>query len=749
MAIELNNVSSGYSTGVINDNFQALEAYINNNLLNRDGTAVGEANQMNLPLDMNSFPILNAVTDTNLPGSLITVGEGDARYVNISGDTMEGDLAMAGNALTVRIPVADNEPSRKDQLDTERSERLSQGATIRSEYQAADRILQGQIDGLGVGGVTYVFSSLAALKVTEGLEVGQKVQTLGYYGIGDKGNNIYEIVAAGTGVEDGGSYIDLPSSGLQAKGLFPAEVNIFQFGSVSGGGFDNTASVQAAVIFSKKLWMGEEGEEFLLGSPVSIDSGITILSNRASISHPNNQEAFLLNSSDVSIEGLLFSGPDGSVFNTNSVSIRGIGTDNGAGVSPTFLTNIHIHKCEFTALGRSGVFLRYVKDSSVTHNKVTDTAYAGIEIQSGRNVVTSYNTIEDINLVQTNNYGIYFSRLNTADLVRDPVCHTCTASFNKMKNIAWEGLDCHGGIFLTFTHNTFDNCGDNNAAIALIHSDDEVSAPNYGVEHSVISMNTITGSQSYGLAFSSPGGGIVHKNNVITGNILFNCGLSAAVTDRGGINVGDTVNTLFANNSLEYCAPHGFVVKGAACNNVTISGNSMERIVSNALSTSSAVLLKRGVSGTGLVSVFGNTLSQGGQGETYDAEYGLRALDSEDGGGFEIGRNSFSVASFPYSVSLSLVDDFTQSPIQNYGNVTIAITTEAAFFEGFATLNNPHSGASVAKAVGSLLSSPDKNITVETAIISGTQVRFRLYTTDGANFSSAGNVTISYQTNGY
>lgn len=59
MAIELENVASGYSTGIINDNFQRIEDYVNENLLNRDGVGAGEDNQMNVSLDMNSNRIYN------------------------------------------------------------------------------------------------------------------------------------------------------------------------------------------------------------------------------------------------------------------------------------------------------------------------------------------------------------------------------------------------------------------------------------------------------------------------------------------------------------------------------------------------------------------------------------------------------------------------------------------------------------------------------------------------------------------
>jgi len=85
---------------------------------------------------MNGNSILNANTDLTNSNSLITVGGADERYVNVTGDTLQGLLDMAGNALYVRKAVAGNEPARKDELDT----------TI-SNYQSADANLQTQISG--------------------------------------------------------------------------------------------------------------------------------------------------------------------------------------------------------------------------------------------------------------------------------------------------------------------------------------------------------------------------------------------------------------------------------------------------------------------------------------------------------------------------------------------------------------------------------------------------------------------------
>lgn len=140
MSIELNPITSGYSTGLINENFQKLEQYINDSLLNRANVSTGEPNQMEGPLDMNSNPILNIKLDPDNEGSLLTLSDGDLRYVNTSGDVMRGSLSMGSHPITVRTAVDSTEPIRKETFD--------QGiSSVQSEYQAGDANLQSQLSG--------------------------------------------------------------------------------------------------------------------------------------------------------------------------------------------------------------------------------------------------------------------------------------------------------------------------------------------------------------------------------------------------------------------------------------------------------------------------------------------------------------------------------------------------------------------------------------------------------------------------
>lgn len=112
------------------------------------------------------------------------------------------------------------------------------------------------------------FDSVSDMDAATDLSIGKVVRTSGYYTPGDGGGNDYEIVAAGTGTDDGGSFIDLSGSGLQAKGLFPYGGSLEQFGG--GDGKDSTSSLKNAIAFVSP------GDEILChGAPI-IRESITI-----------------------------------------------------------------------------------------------------------------------------------------------------------------------------------------------------------------------------------------------------------------------------------------------------------------------------------------------------------------------------------------------------------------------------------------------------------------------------------------
>ncbi|MGL4584100.1 MAG: hypothetical protein ACRCVU_14105 [Flavobacterium sp.] len=134
MSIELDDVSSGYNISAVNANFQKIEDELNNNVLRRNGLGVGDSNEMHNNLDMNSFAILNAATDVGNPSSLLTVAEGDARYYNITGDTLEGTLNANQQRITgLPISSANTDAVRKSELTDEINARASGDANLQAQ----------------------------------------------------------------------------------------------------------------------------------------------------------------------------------------------------------------------------------------------------------------------------------------------------------------------------------------------------------------------------------------------------------------------------------------------------------------------------------------------------------------------------------------------------------------------------------------------------------------------------------------
>ena len=131
--ITLDPITSGYNLSKLNTNFDKVENAINDDVIHRQGGN----NTMLQDLDMNSFALLNVQVDVTSPSSLLTVGDGDARYYNIDGDTLAGTMNVNGHVVTgLRLAVQPTEAVRNSQLTDEVAARV-----------AGDSNLQAQLTG--------------------------------------------------------------------------------------------------------------------------------------------------------------------------------------------------------------------------------------------------------------------------------------------------------------------------------------------------------------------------------------------------------------------------------------------------------------------------------------------------------------------------------------------------------------------------------------------------------------------------
>lgn len=132
--IVLTPITSGYNLSKINANFDVVEDVINTEVLH----TVGGNNTMQQDLDMNGHSLLNVNTTPDDPDSILTLGIGDARYYNISGDSLEGPMNVAGFSITnIATPVVASNPVRKVDLDNESVARAAADAALASQIIGA------------------------------------------------------------------------------------------------------------------------------------------------------------------------------------------------------------------------------------------------------------------------------------------------------------------------------------------------------------------------------------------------------------------------------------------------------------------------------------------------------------------------------------------------------------------------------------------------------------------------------------
>lgn len=95
------------------------------------------------------------------------------------------------------------------------------------------------------------FKTVSDMDLSQSLKVGDFVTVQDYATGNNSGVLYFKIVAAGTGVADGGSFINLSASGLQAQQIFGDTISVKQFGAVGDGVTNDLASFQNTVNYTQ------------------------------------------------------------------------------------------------------------------------------------------------------------------------------------------------------------------------------------------------------------------------------------------------------------------------------------------------------------------------------------------------------------------------------------------------------------------------------------------------------------------
>jgi hypothetical protein len=247
--IVLPPVTNGNNISTLNDNFRKIQESVNNDLLNLDGGN----NVMQQDLDMNGNQLLNIGVDVNNPQSLLTVSAGDARYYNVSGDTLTGPMSVNGQVISgLAAAIASTSPVRKSEFDgfvsTQFARDAGQDATITANYNYLKSYIENLVAGVVGGSGFFLQDGAGAVGRTYQDRMRDSVHAKDFGVIGDGTNDdTLKVQAAATYCADTGKVLDI--RGLQI--VLTDTVNSKPF-LIDGG--NNTGSITARNMAGKIMF---------------------------------------------------------------------------------------------------------------------------------------------------------------------------------------------------------------------------------------------------------------------------------------------------------------------------------------------------------------------------------------------------------------------------------------------------------------------------------------------------------------
>jgi parallel beta-helix repeat protein len=335
----------------------------------------------------------------------------------------------------------------------------------------------------------------------------------------------------------------------------PASVT--DYGAVGDGSHDDTAAFQAAIDNAPRRGIVDipaAAVAYRISNVLTISRPVTIrglgsapLMKMASL----DTAMFYVYSSNVIIKNLTLDGFQSATFQPNALGIW----CGGAPRANLSFTNLVLKHWE------DGIGVSHASNAKIANCTISDIVYAGVEFDSVTGGVITNNTISNCHgdtLGHPTCYGIAVSRnVGPGELTSDPNSSNVTVSNNTISDVAWEGIDTHGGQNLSFIGNKLYRCLN---GIAVMSSTNFAGTYVYPPVNCTVDGNIID-SQSVGL--SSWGiyvnGGIVGhfstgtilRNNQVTGH-----GGIEGVAD-GGIEIDATDGIQISNNTITSAALAG------------------------------------------------------------------------------------------------------------------------------------------------------------------------------------------------
>lgn len=280
-----------------------------------------------------------------------------------------------------------------------------------------------------------------------------------------------------------------------------------------------------------------------------------------------NQTGITVSANNFKITGGKLQGPASGVFVNQENGIKMLGTSTSIRKSGLTLLNV-----EITAFGCYGIYAQFVDNIVVDSCNFHDIGYSGATFLScnhGRCVKSEF--VDITPGTSGNMYGISLTHDSTGynvdpnagtKLAANPFCWDWYVAGNYVENIAWEGIDCHGGYEIVIDGNhVYATYG----GIACSSSSGDASA--YAGWDNIVCNNvvdarnsdgTLSGFENDNYGINLNGGSVVqHQQVICSNNILIykgilgntNSGAVQAVYVRNG-NITGNIFKKWGGNAI-------------------------------------------------------------------------------------------------------------------------------------------------------------------------------------------------------
>lgn len=267
---------------------------------------------------------------------------------------------------------------------------------------------------------------------------------------GGSGTSVY-IKQSGSGNT---GWTAVSSGGGGGGGGLTNLIDVTSYGAVGDDSTDDYNALQDALTAGAGKTVYLPKKTYKIMYPLTVPAN-TKLVGAGTIRQANaSVPALTVEGSNVSIEGIAVKGANASpAFSSGEYGIS-VAAPNLAGA----YTNIAIRDVTVTLFGHYGILLQYVDGFEVSGCVVEDIGYTGIGVLSGANGLIQGNRVDNITPGSSGNmYGISLSYGST-ESASDPSTRDVVVDGNIVSNVAWEGIETHAGLRLTFSNNQVLHC---------------------------------------------------------------------------------------------------------------------------------------------------------------------------------------------------------------------------------------------------------------------------------------------------